>query len=158
MPTTDKPVTHTARKAAVTTITISRPEARNALNVAVLTGMAEAMEAAEADGETQVIILTGGADTFSAGADIDMLSGQTAASYVTSPNRFGFERIRDSRLPVIAAVSGFCLGKRGERGSTLLISKKGSRDPNQCSGVKRVLRFSARLVKRKTLPLDENVH
>lgn len=110
MPTTDKPVIHTARKAAVTTITISRPEARNALNVAVLTGMADAMEAAEADGETQVIVLTGGADTFSAGADIDMLSGQTAASYVTSPNRFGFERIRDSRLPVIAAVSGFCLG------------------------------------------------
>ncbi|MET4129752.1 enoyl-CoA hydratase-related protein [Roseovarius sp. MBR-6] len=103
-------VIHTSREAGVTTITITRPEVRNALNVAVLAGMADAVEAAGSDGETRVIVLTGGAETFSVGADIDMLSGQTAASYVHSPNRFGFERIRETRLPVIAAVSGFCLG------------------------------------------------
>lgn len=107
---TEANVIHTAREAGVTTITMTRPDVRNALNAAVLTGMADAIEAADSDGESRVIVLTGGTEAFSAGADIDMLSGQTAASYVHSSNRLGFERIREARLPVIAAVSGFCLG------------------------------------------------
>ncbi|MBV0911848.1 enoyl-CoA hydratase/isomerase family protein [Anianabacter salinae] len=96
--------------AGVMTITIQRPEARNALNAEVLTHIADAVDAANADATVRAVILTGGEDNFSAGADIDMLSGHTAASYVVSENRHAFDRIRAARVPVIAAVAGYCLG------------------------------------------------
>ena len=59
------------RAGAVTTVTIERPEARNALDAATLDGLIAAFEAADADLETRVIVLTGaGEKAFCAGADL----------------------------------------------------------------------------------------
>lgn len=91
-------------------VRIDRPEARNALNQEVLAGLARAMADADADERVRAIVLTGGHDAFSAGADIDMLSGQTAASYPESEAARAFAAIRATRKPIVAAVSGFCLG------------------------------------------------
>ena len=104
------PVVHQARRGPVIVITIDRPKARNALNLRVLTDIAAALAAAEADPDIRAAVLTGGAEVFSAGADVDMLSGQTAATYAASPNAAAFAAIRDTGLPVVAAVSGYCLG------------------------------------------------
>jgi enoyl-CoA hydratase/carnithine racemase len=100
----------TARDGHVAVVRIDRPAARNALNLEVLGGLARAMAEADADDEVRAILLTGGPDAFSAGADIDMLSGHTAATYPNSDNARAFEAIRATRKPVVAAVSGFCLG------------------------------------------------
>ena len=93
----------------VLTLTIERPEARNALNPAILSAIAAAMAAAARDPAVRVVVLAGGAD-FSAGADIDVIAGHNPASYLASPTRRAFDAIRACELPVIAAVSGYCLG------------------------------------------------
>lgn len=89
---------------------IDRPAARNALNAAILTALAARFRRADADDEVRAIVLTGGEEVFSAGADIDALSGHSPSSYLKSPNRAAFDAIRDTRKPVVAAVAGYCLG------------------------------------------------
>lgn len=59
------------RRGNVVVVRINRPEARNALNGAVLTGLAEAVQQAEADPEIRAIVLTGTGDrAFCAGMDL----------------------------------------------------------------------------------------
>ena len=89
---------------------IDRPAARNALNAAILTALAARFRRADADDEVRAIVLTGGEEVFSAGADIDALSGHSPSSYLELPNRAAFDAIRDTRKPVVAAVAGYCLG------------------------------------------------
>ena len=54
----------------VAVITISRPQARNAVNEAVAAGMAAALDDAEARKDIQVIVVTGAGGTFCAGMDL----------------------------------------------------------------------------------------
>jgi len=98
------------QKGRVSLVAIERPQARNALNPAILQRISELFAAADADEGTGAIVLTGGAEVFSAGADIDALSGYNSASYLQSVNRRAFDAIRATKKPVIAAVSGYCLG------------------------------------------------
>ncbi len=61
----------TERDGAVLTVTIDRPEARNALDAAVLEGLVAALEAATGDPDVRVVVLTGAGDkAFCAGADL----------------------------------------------------------------------------------------
>ncbi|MTV26026.1 crotonase [Nitriliruptoraceae bacterium ZYF776] len=61
----------TGRDGAVLSVTIDRPEARNALDTAVLTGLIEAFESATGDPDVRVVVLTGAGDrAFCAGADL----------------------------------------------------------------------------------------
>lgn len=98
------------RDGAVGIVTMERPEARNALNVAMLEQLSACMRACDADPDLRCMVVTGGPAVFSAGADIDVLSSHTAASYPHSANRRAFDAIRATRTPVIAAVAGYCLG------------------------------------------------
>lgn len=91
-------------------VQLNRPDVRNALNLAVLTRLAGALARADRDSGVRSIVVTGGEQVFSAGADIDMLAGHSASSYGESENRRAFEAIRDTRKPVVAAVAGYCLG------------------------------------------------
>ncbi|MCB5174626.1 MULTISPECIES: enoyl-CoA hydratase/isomerase family protein [Microvirga] len=106
----DHSFVRTERTGAVLIVTIDRPEARNALNPAILTRIAAELEAADRDDEIFAAVLTGGPVNFSAGADIDVLSGHSPASYLSSPNRRAFESIARFDKPIVAAVAGFCLG------------------------------------------------
>jgi crotonobetainyl-CoA hydratase len=59
----------------VMVITINRPEARNAVNEAVCTGVGEALAAADADKEVRAVVLTGAGDrAFCAGADLKAIA------------------------------------------------------------------------------------
>jgi len=98
------------RRDAVLLLTIDRPAARNALNPAVLTQLAEELAKADRDAAIHAVALTGGPKNFSAGADIDTLSGHTPASYLASPTRRAFESIFRTETPIVAGVAGFCLG------------------------------------------------
>jgi enoyl-CoA hydratase/carnithine racemase len=98
-----------SRRDGVLLLTITRPEARNALNPAILSALAESLDAAGRDGATRAVVIAGGAD-FSAGADIDVIAGHNPASYLGSITRRAFEAIRRCELPIVAAVSGYCLG------------------------------------------------
>ena len=91
----------------VAVITINRPEARNAVNGEVAKGIAEAVDAADASKDVQVLILTGAGGTFSAGMDLKgFLSGDSPAF---GDRGFGGIVQRPPVKPVIAAVEGYAL-------------------------------------------------
>ncbi len=96
---------------AVAALTLNRPEARNALNEQVRSELYEALEEAEQDEAVRGVIITGGLEVFSGGADI---RGMVDASAVDVFYRKGLTRvvrlIEAIPKPIIAAVSGYALG------------------------------------------------
>jgi enoyl-CoA hydratase/carnithine racemase len=92
-------------------IRIQRPEAMNALNDAVMDGIAAALDQFAKNTEIGCVVLTGSAKAFAAGADIvAMQSMDFAEAYNGDFITRNWERLRTFRKPVIAAVSGFALG------------------------------------------------
>jgi enoyl-CoA hydratase len=87
-------------------VTINRPEARNAVNGAVATGIEEAIDKIEADDGIWVGILTGVPPVFCAGADLKEINAGNAAALATARGGFGGFVQRERAKPVIAAVDG----------------------------------------------------
>ena len=105
------PVVLTETHGKVGLIRINRPEALNALNNAVVDGIAIAVDAFEADENIGCIVLTGNDKAFAAGADIAaMRDFDYMHAYKTDFITRNWERIKTARKPVIAAVAGFALG------------------------------------------------
>jgi enoyl-CoA hydratase len=96
----------TERQGRTLIITINRPEARNAFNLAVAQGLADAMDELDATPELSVAIVTGAGGNFCAGMD---LKAFVAGEVPSIPGRgIGFTE-RPPRKPVIAAVEGYAL-------------------------------------------------
>lgn len=92
-------------------ITLSRPEALNALCTPLIVELGEALDALEADDGIGAIVLTGSERAFAAGADIKEMKDKTwPAAYMEDFITDGWERIAHCRKPVVAAVAGFALG------------------------------------------------
>lgn len=91
-------------------VTIDRPEKRNAINVDVAQGMAEAVRRSEADDKVRVVILcSSGGVVFCAGADLKAVSeGRAKELYVDGFGFGGFVEAK-RRKPWIAAVAGQAL-------------------------------------------------
>lgn len=98
----------------IATLTINRPSKLNALNVATIKELHDALSALEADTSTRVIILTGsGEKAFVAGADIAEFahfSVQEGAQLAARGQELLFDFVEKLRTPVIAAINGFALG------------------------------------------------
>ncbi len=109
------------RDGYVTTLTMHRPEVKNALNPEMLCRLADAWQAANDDDEVRAVILTGAGGDFCAGADLDKL---VARSLSKLPAEDEFEQrcrdhpdvifkglLRGYRLtkPLIAAIEGYCV-------------------------------------------------
>jgi enoyl-CoA hydratase len=90
----------------VATITINRPEARNAVNGEVANGIEEAIDRLEADDALWIGVLTGVPPVFSAGADLKAINAGRAADLSTKRGGFGGITARDRTKPIIAAVDG----------------------------------------------------
>jgi methylglutaconyl-CoA hydratase len=106
-------IIHEARN-NVAFITLNRPDKRNALNDRIISGLREAMVAAEADDNVRVVVLRGAGKDFCAGADLAQLEKSAEASVLE--NLEGASRMADLFLtmrglkkPVIAAVHGRAL-------------------------------------------------
>ncbi|MEP1522429.1 enoyl-CoA hydratase [Ascidiaceihabitans sp.] len=95
----------------VATMTLNRPDAMNALNDQLLTELADALSAAQANEKVRCIIVAGSEKAFAAGADISMMRDKTFvdafAGDLFTPET---EQIMRVRKPIIAAVSGYALG------------------------------------------------
>ena len=91
-------------------LTLNRPEAKNALNTAVLARVAEALTAAAADPTVRVALICGADGTFAAGADIAEIEAKTSAEGAHDPRKAHWAAIRAFPKPLVAAVDGFALG------------------------------------------------
>lgn len=105
------------RRDAVATVTINRPERRNALNVAVKDALREGLAQVAADLDVRAVVLTGAGDHFCAGQDLeehaDALTAEGAASaFSTVADHYApiVRTLATMPKPVIAAVEGSCVG------------------------------------------------
>jgi 2-(1,2-epoxy-1,2-dihydrophenyl)acetyl-CoA isomerase len=103
----------------VGTVAMNRPEARNAMTVAMLDGLLTNLDRLAADDSVRVVVLTGAGLDFSVGADLSAMSAGGQQDGTLSEG-LDDKRIWDSyRLPVllhempkvtIAAINGACAG------------------------------------------------
>lgn len=91
-------------------ITLNRPQFYNALNLELLTEITEALESYDADPQIGAMVITGNQKTFAAGADITNMVDCSREEIQKSPFIPAFEGLLGIKKPVIAAVSGYCLG------------------------------------------------
>jgi len=102
------------RAGAIATLTLNRPDARNALDLVMRGELLSALDEVEADPQARVVILTGAGGHFCAGGDVKTMrtKGQTAADgrrRVESLNRM-VQRLVEFPRPTIAQVDGFAVG------------------------------------------------
>ena len=98
------------QRAAVTLITLNRPQALNALNSRVLADLIAAFAAFDADPDQRCAVLTGSDKAFAAGADIKEMQALSFGD-VYGGNFFGgYDAVVATRKPWLAAVAGFALG------------------------------------------------
>lgn len=95
-----------------TVVTLNRPDARNAIDQAMVDELHEVC--ARLEQEPRVLILTGAGGTFASGADIRQLRDRTRNDALAGINTTLFSRIADLPMPVIAAIDGYALGGGAE--------------------------------------------
>lgn len=92
----------------VVTLTLNRPEARNALSVEMCDSIVGGLERVDRS-DARVLIVKGAGKVFCSGADLAAVSGSGAMQFLPA-----FERMLDAvarhRLPTIAAIQGAALG------------------------------------------------
>ena len=99
------------REVPIATVQLNRPEVLNALSEELMDALVAALEALDADPAIRCIVLTGSDKAFAAGADIKAsFVDATPASMLEQDLTTRWERVRRIRKPIIAAVSGYCLG------------------------------------------------
>jgi enoyl-CoA hydratase len=89
---------------------LNRPQALNALNLALRKRIAAAMASADGDPEISAVVLTGSARAFCAGADLNEYVDATPLQIVARGMDRLWDAIAQCRKPVIAAVRGYALG------------------------------------------------
>ncbi len=104
----------TALDGGVLTLTLDRPEKRNALSSILIESLHTAVERADLDADVRIVVVRGAGQDFCAGADLDELlasADQPPAENEASALRLGnlFSRIRRLPKPVVALVQGRAL-------------------------------------------------
>ncbi|MFP6815388.1 MAG: enoyl-CoA hydratase-related protein [Pseudomonadales bacterium] len=99
-----------AQDGHVLTITLNRPERRNAINAAMTNELIYALDYARQERDIRVVVLAASGDIFCAGGDLRMMSGAADPSASTVPKRGESDdislRIRHLYKPVIAKIQG----------------------------------------------------
>ncbi len=104
----------TSIEGGVLTLTLNRPDKRNALNTELIDLLHQSLERADLDGEVRAVVLKGAGKDFCAGADLDELlasAERSLAENEAAALRLGtvFRRIRELPKPVLAIVHGRAL-------------------------------------------------
>jgi methylglutaconyl-CoA hydratase len=103
-----------AREGGVLTLTLNRPEKRNALSSALVEALHQALDSADLDAEVRVVVVTGAGKDFCAGADLEELLASADAPPEANERtalRLGtlFTRMRSLPKPVLSVVRGRAL-------------------------------------------------
>ena len=98
------------RDGAVGVVLMNRPEALNALSSELMEAVVGALEELDADDAIRCIVLGGNDRAFAAGADVGELAAATPIELFQNRRIDKWDAIRALRTPLVAAVSGYCLG------------------------------------------------
>ncbi len=105
---------YTKDEKGIVTITINRPEVRNALNIAVRKELKQAVEDITEDKDVRLVIITGAGDkSFISGADLSVLKDAPPLwmdEYSSILGQQLYTDVESLRVPVIAMINGFCFG------------------------------------------------
>lgn len=103
---------------AVATITLNRPDQRNALTFEVSSGIVDAVDELEDDPDVRVLVVTGTEGSFCAGGDVNAmvqrLAGEVplheAVRHVQQETSRAIRRVREFHRPTVAKVDGVAFG------------------------------------------------
>ena len=98
------------REEPIAVVRLNRPEQLNALSNQLMGELVGALENLDADEAVHCIVLTGDERAFAAGADISELRDTPSLDLYFGARLEKWDAIRKVRTPLIAAVSGYCLG------------------------------------------------
>ncbi len=98
------------REDAVGVVLMNRPEALNALSAELMDAVVAALQELDDDVAVRCIVIGGNERAFAAGADIGQLAAATPIELYENRRVARFDAIRALRTPLVAAVSGYCLG------------------------------------------------
>ena len=102
----------------VMTLTLERPEKKNALTGAMYNALSDALKRAEVDASVRAVLFQGDGDSFTAGNDLADFSSQARGeSAVDSPTHRFIETVSKAGKPLVAAVQGNAVGV----GTTMLL-------------------------------------
>jgi enoyl-CoA hydratase len=93
---------------------LNRPKALNALNGKLLGELMDALAEYDGDSNIGAMVITGDERAFAAGADIKEMADASAVDMLQRDNIARYDRLRQIKKPIIAAVSGWCLGGGNE--------------------------------------------
>jgi enoyl-CoA hydratase/carnithine racemase len=94
----------------IVVLRINRPQVRNALNLEVRAGLAEAVTRYSTDNTVRCMVVTGSDVAFAAGADIGEMAEAGPVEVMARNVQKYWRAIMDCPKPLIAAVEGFALG------------------------------------------------
>jgi len=98
------------REAAVAVVLLNRPQQLNALSDELMDELVSTLRELDRDEEIRAIVLGGNERAFAAGADIGELAQSSAIDLYYQRRVERWDAIRGLWTPLVAAVSGFCLG------------------------------------------------
>ena len=160
------PFVHLAFEGPLARLTLKRADKLNALDRAMIDGLAEAARAIDASAETRVAILSGEGKAFCAGGDIAAWGGLPPLEMWRDWTRAGhraFEALARLRVPLIAALTGHAFGgglelaavadaRVAESGIKLGLPESGLAMAPGWSGTQRLVRrFGASVVRQMAL-------
>ena len=100
-----------SRDGAVATLTLNRPDVRNAINLEMIEELTEALGTLAVDESVRALILVGAGDkAFAGGADIAELRARGHLEALQAINGTLFQKVEDFPKPTLAAIRGFALG------------------------------------------------
>jgi enoyl-CoA hydratase len=139
-PATNPPALLVDRDGNVVTVTLNRPDVKNAIDMEMLCRLADAWDMIDADDGVRCAIITGAGSDFCAGADLDKLVSRSMqglppeneyeerirADYNVIFN--GLLRNRQLKKPLIAAIEGYCVAGGTEilQGTDIRVAGEGS--------------------------------
>lgn len=102
------------REPPIATVRLNRPKVLNALSPDLIAELVDALQMLDKDPEVGAIVLTGNERAFAAGADIGRMAESTVVEQIERDQFAVWDKIRRVKKPIIAAVSGWCLGGGNE--------------------------------------------
>lgn len=94
----------------VALLQLNRPKELNALNLALMHEIRDALGALDADAAVRAVVITGHDRAFAAGADIRAMAGKSPVDMLLADHVTFWDQLRLMRKPLVAAVAGFALG------------------------------------------------